>query len=189
MKIDRTSRTSRAASVAGTLAAIVAFAVAAPASLGAQESGIMMGAMAPSAAVVSLDGKAMDLKSFYGGKPVVLEFWATWCPLCAKLEPAMQAARTKYAGKVTFVSVGVNQNQSAERQRAHAEKNGIGGEFVFDRDGAATKAFSVPHTSYVVVLDASGKVVYTGVGAEQDIDAAVEKALTASMTMKKDMER
>lgn len=166
------------------LSAIRAIAVAAvltAAPLAAQDAGIAMGAMAPGAAVVSLDGKAMDLKSFYGNKPVVLEFWATWCPLCRKLEPAMQAARARYAGQVTFVSVGVSQNQSAERQKAHAEKNGMTGEFVFDRDDAATKAFAVPHTSYVVVLDASGKVVYTGVGADQDIDAAVKKGLAASM--------
>jgi predicted transcriptional regulator len=92
----------------------------------------------------------------------------------------MQAARTKYADQVTFVSVGVSQNQSAERQKAHAAKNGMTGEFVFDRDDAATKAFAVPHTSYVVVLDARGKVVYTGVGADQDIESAVRKGLAAS---------
>lgn len=144
----------------------------------AQESGIAVGTMAPAAAVETLDGRALDLSSYYAaGKPVVLEFWATWCPLCRQMEPAMQAARTKYAGRVTFVSVGVSANQSPERQRRHAEANGMGGEFVFDRHDHAIKAFSVPHTSYVVVLDASGRVTYTGVGPEQDIEAAVRKGL------------
>jgi two-component sensor histidine kinase len=74
---------------------------------------------------------------------------------------------------VTFVSVGVPQNQTPERQREYATKNQLAGEFVFDRDGAAIAAYKVPHTSYVVVIDKSGKVVYTGVGPEQDIEAAV----------------
>ena len=89
----------------------------------------------------------------------------------------MQAARAKYADRVHFVSVGVPSNQSAQKQKAYAEKAGLGGQFVFDKAGAAMKAFAVPHTSYVVVIDKSGKVVYTGVGADQDIDAAVMKAM------------
>ena len=158
-------------------AAAFALSFAAPTALAAQDMGIKVGTIAPSAAVESLDGKAMDLGTMYGEMPVVLEFWATWCPLCKKLEPAMQSARAKYAGKVQFVSVGVPSNQSAEKQKAYADKAGLGGQFVFDKSGAAMKAFAVPHTSYVVVIDKAGKVVYTGVGAEQDIDAAVMKAM------------
>ncbi len=152
---------------------------------GSVSAGIAVGTKAPGAMVETLDGRAIDLASYVAqGKPVVLEFWATWCPLCRKLEPAMQAARTKYADQVLFVSVGVSANQSPERQRAHVEANGMGGEFVFDRHDAATKAFAVPHTSYVVVLDARGVVVYTGVGEKQDIDAAVRKGLAAPEGMR-----
>ncbi len=156
---------------------IASLLVLGSATAGAQDTGILVGATAPSAAVESLDGKAMNLSDYYGEKPVVLEFWATWCPLCRKLEPSMKAAQTKYAGKVNFVSVGVSSNQSPVRQKAYADKQKLGGEFVFDKSDAATKAFSVPHTSYVVVIDRNRKVVYTGVGDDQDIDAAVAKAM------------
>jgi thiol-disulfide isomerase/thioredoxin len=142
-----------------------------------QEGGIMVGAMAPAAKVTMLDGTAVDLEKFYGEKPVVLEFWATWCPLCKALEPAMQTARQKYAGKATFVSVGVSNNQTAMRQKEYAEKQRLSGEFVFDDQGVATKAFMVPHTSYIVIIDKHRKVIYTGVGEKQDVDAAVRKAL------------
>jgi thiol-disulfide isomerase/thioredoxin len=121
------------------------------------------GAIAPGAGVRTLDGKAADLSQYIGKTPVVLEFWATWCPLCKKLEPAMQAAREKYAKQVTFVSVGVKDNQTADKQMAFANEMHIG-TFVFDRDGKAVAAYKVPHTSYIVVIDKMGKVVYTGVG-------------------------
>ena len=68
----------------GVLAALVAQTAH------AQEGGIMLGAAAPSAKVTMLDGTATDLSKFYGDKPVVLEFWATWCPLCKKLEPSLR---------------------------------------------------------------------------------------------------
>jgi TATA-box binding protein (TBP) (component of TFIID and TFIIIB) len=39
------------------------------------------------------------------------------------------------------------------------------------------RAFQAPSTSYVVLLDASGKVAYTGVGADQDIEAALQRVV------------
>lgn len=177
----RASRFARRALAA--LALTVATLAAATATAGranAQEAGIAVGSVAPGAAVVALDGSAADLAQYVGKGPVVLEFWATWCPLCRKLEPAMQAAREKYGDRVRFVSVGVSNNQSAERQQAYVTDKKLGGTFVFDRDDRAVAAYKAPHTSYVVVIDAAGKVVYTGVGAEQDVDAAVGRALAGT---------
>jgi cytochrome oxidase Cu insertion factor (SCO1/SenC/PrrC family) len=58
------------------------------------------------------------------------------------------------------------------------------GVLVFDRDGHAVKAYATPHTSYVVAIDKAGKVVYTGVGGEQDIEAAVSRALATADAMR-----
>ena len=162
-----------AASTVVALAALFAISSAAH----AQEAGIAIGTKAPSAMVETLDGKPMDLGSYVGKKPMVIEFWATWCPLCKKLEPAMSAARAKYGRDVAFIGVGVSQNQSPARQQAYITEQQMTGEYVFDKDGAAYKAYKATHTSYVVVVDGNGMVVYTGVGPEQDIDAAVKKAL------------
>jgi thiol-disulfide isomerase/thioredoxin len=159
-----------------TIVVLSAAGLFAPERVRAQE-GIMLGTVAPGAAVETLDGTKADLGTYLHGKPAVLEFWATWCPLCKQLEPQMDAARKKYAGRVAFVSVGVKDNQTPEKQKAYVESKQLGGEFVFDRDGKAVAAYKVPHTSYLVVVNAAGKVVYTGVGPEQNVDAAVSKAL------------
>jgi len=137
--------------------------------------GLKVGVEAPTAAVERLDGGAVNIADYYGRQPVVLEFWATWCPLCRKLEPSLQAAREKYAGKVTFVSVGVPANQTPEKQKAYVAERKLAGVFTFDRSSAAMKAFAVPHTSYIVVVGTDRRVVYTGVGDDQDIDAVLAK--------------
>ncbi|MEP6508588.1 MAG: hypothetical protein ABJC63_10215, partial [Gemmatimonadales bacterium] len=50
--------------------------------VGAQETaGIAVGTKAPGAVVETLDGKPADIARFIGSKPVIMEFWATWCPL------------------------------------------------------------------------------------------------------------
>lgn len=141
--------------------------------LAAQETGIAVGATAPGAAVHTLDGRAVNLASYLGKGPVVMEFWATWCPLCKQLEPALAAARAKYGDRVTFIGMTVPQNQTPERAKAFIAKHAMQGVYLFDTDGAATKAYAVPHTSYLVVIDAAGKVVYTGVGGTQDVEAAL----------------
>ena len=143
----------------------------------AQDGGIALGAKAPSAHVQSLDGKPVELSSVLGAGPTLIEFWATWCPNCKELEPTLTAAQTKYAGRVRFVTVAVAINESLERVRKHAAVHPLPGTIVYDADGNAAGAFDAPATSYVVVIDHAGKVVYTGVGGTQDIDAAIRKAL------------
>jgi thiol-disulfide isomerase/thioredoxin len=158
------------------LAAI--FAVAAlGAQARAQDSGIAVGTKAPAAAVETLDGQAAELSSMFGKGPVVIQFWATWCPTCKAMEPAMQAAQQKYAGKVTFVGVAVSVNQTPRAVQAYAEKHVPTVRQFFDRRGKAVDAYEVPATGFVVVVNKAGVVVYTGLGSEVNLDAAIKKAM------------
>jgi len=143
----------------------------------AQDMGLELGTRAPSAAVETLDGKAANLAQYIGKAPVLIEFWATWCPNCRELEPHLKAVHAKYANQMKFVGVSVSVNQSPDRVRAYVAKHEIPGDQFFDRSGAATGAYDVPATSYVVVLDKAGKVVYTGLGGDQDLEKAIKKAL------------
>jgi thiol-disulfide isomerase/thioredoxin len=145
--------------------------------LDAQSVGLPVGTIAPGAAVQTIDGKPIDLKQYIGTTPVVFEFWATWCPNCAELEPTMHALKAKYGDKVKLVGVAVSVNQSPARVKAFAEKHKLPLEVVWDHDGNATDVYLAPATSYVVIVDKAGKVVYTGLGGKQDLDAAVAKLL------------
>src|ERR1041385_1104815 len=126
----------------------------------------------------SLTGDSVPLSQWVGKKPVILEFWATWCPICAELLPRMEAAQKKYGDRVAFLVVAVAVNQSKNTVRRHVEREPMPFTFLWDGNGAAVRAFQAPSTSYIAVLDAKGKVVYTGVGEDQDIDAAVSRAVT-----------
>ena len=154
-------------------AAIVALA-AAPAA--AQDLGIAVGATAPGGPLETLTGQTVDLASYLGKQPTVIEFWATWCGNCKQLEPALRAAHVKYGTTVRFVTVAVSVNQSIQRVKAWQSANKLPGDLLYDRKGTVSGAYDVPATSYVVVADKTGKIVYTGVGGTQNIDAAIAKA-------------
>ena len=108
---------------------------------------------------------------------MLIEFWATWCPNCRELRPTMDAVAAKYGDRVQFVGIAVSVNENPARVKAFVAKYHLPGVNYFDTDGDASGAFDAPATSYVVVLDRTGKVVYTGLGGKQDLEAAIRKAL------------
>ena len=161
---------------------ILAFAlpvlfVFASGSAAAQESGIAVGAQAPGALVQTLDGKSIDMGSWVGKSPMLIEFWAFWCPNCKQLEPTLLALHRKYGSKVRFLNVAVSVSETRDRVKAFTSKKKYPYQTVYDAEGKATEAYDVPATSYVVVLDRSGKVVYTGMGGKQDLEPAILRAL------------
>ncbi|HLB36207.1 MAG TPA: TlpA disulfide reductase family protein [Gemmatimonadales bacterium] len=178
MKTQKRQRRQRRQKVAARhiAAAAAALLVAAPA-WAQDDLGIPLGTVAKAVTIEDLDGRPVDLGQFIGKKAVLLEFWATWCPLCRALEPKMVAAQRQHGDRVEFIVVAVAVNQSKASIKRHLERHPMPFRVLWDTNGNAVRAFQAPSTSYVVTLDASGKVAYTGAGEDQDIEAAVQVAL------------
>src|SRR5690606_23602539 len=80
----------------GLVLALIVFA-AAPAMLAAQDGiGLPVGERPPAVEIEDLDGAPVDLGQYIGKKPVLIQFWATWCPLCEELKPQLDAARARF---------------------------------------------------------------------------------------------
>lgn len=158
------------------MAAICCFV--APLAAQDESIGIAHGATPAAVTIEDLAGQPVELARYIGKKPVVFEFWATWCPLCEALFPKLEAAARAHAGAVDVVVVAVAVNQSKRSILRHLERHPMPFAAIYwDTDGKATRAFQAPSTSYVVALDASGKVVYTGLGDGQDIETAMKRAV------------
>jgi thiol-disulfide isomerase/thioredoxin len=159
------------------IALTTALLVGSAPNLAAQESGIAVGTRAPVVAVNDLDGKPVDLGQYIGKRPVFLEFWATWCEQCEALLPRLRAAQAAYGSQVEFFGVNVTVNQSPERVRKYLQEHEPGFRPLYDDQGTSIRAFQVPATSYVVILDRTGKVAYTGSGGSQEFDGVLRKVI------------
>lgn len=160
------------------LSTIALSTIASPALAQEETIGIPVGSsVAAPIQVQDLDGNAVDLADYIGKKPVLVEFWATWCPLCKALMPQIEAAKARHGDNVDILIVAVGVGQSRNSVKRHAAEHPMPGKVFFDVAGAATRAFSAPSTSYIVTLDAKGKVTYTGLGDKQKVEGAVQKAI------------
>ena len=151
-----------------------------PSGLEAQSGGVSLalGTEGPTAELEDLDGNAVSLLDYVeAGKPAVLEFWATWCEQCEALQPQFDELQARYGEQVSVVAIAVGVSQSVRRVKRHIADHDPGYPYLFDKRGAAVRAYNATTTSIVVVLDSDGKVAYTGVGTDQDVIGAVESLL------------
>lgn len=124
------------------------------------------GYLAPNFELTTLDGETVRL-SDYRGKPVLINFWATWCPPCREEMPDIQAFHEKMGDEV--VILGVNLREPPQTVRAFVEEFGYTWTFPLDRDGAVTELYGVRYIPTSFWLDRNGVIrqVYPGPMTEE----------------------
>lgn len=153
----------------------LALTLAAP--LAAQQRPPGVGDLAPVVMVNDLDGQPVRVGVAPGKRGAVIEFWATWCEVCAALMPKVEAAHAKYGDRVDFIGVNVTVNDSRARVVRYLAQHQPPFRTVYDTAGASQRAFGASTTSYVVIVDASGRIRYTGTGSSQDLMGELAKVV------------
>ena len=126
--------------------------------------------IAPDFQVYDKNGNGVHLSDFFG-KPIVLNFWASWCGPCQSEMPDFNEKYAELGGDVHFVMVNMTDGgrETVETASAFIEKNGYDFPVLFDTKSEAAMtygAYSLP-TSFFI--NAEGHVIAQAVGA---IDAA-----------------
>ncbi|WP_409344656.1 TlpA family protein disulfide reductase [Paenibacillus sp. MBLB4367] len=121
------------------------------------DSAPKVGFNAPAFELTALDGKPYRV----GGerdKPVLVNFWASWCIPCQIEAPDIQALYEKFQGKFDLYAVNVTSQDTRKEAEAFAKTYGFTFPILLDQEGAALDAYrfqSIP-TSFLV--DRSGKI-------------------------------
>ncbi len=115
-----------------------------------------LGHPAPDFTLMTPDGREISLSDFRG-QPVLINFWATWCPPCRAEIPALEATARDYNGQA--VILGVDVQESADSVQAFISEFGMTYPVVLDGDASVAQTYRVRAfpTSYLV--DRRGVIV------------------------------
>ena len=120
-----------------------------------------VGHPAPDITLTTTAGETFKLSDLRG-TPVVLNFWATWCPPCRAELPELQAASQRLAGQVAIV--GVNQAEAPAEVGAFAEKLGLTFAIPLDQDAEVSRLYRVRSLPTTFFIDRSGVIRQIQIG-------------------------
>ena len=119
--------------------------------------------IAPPFTLEDRNGRKVSLSDFHG-RPVLLDFWATWCGPCRVTMPEVERFHRKYRGKGLQV-VGVNIEGKSKKVLQYLDKNGYSFQVLFDKGdwGAeVVKKYQITSIPRTFLIGPDGNVIYKG---------------------------
>ena len=127
-------------------------------------TGLNIGQVPPSFSLLQTDGTTFDIEAARG-KPVVLNFWASWCPPCRAEMPDL-ATFAEERNDVTVVAINTTTSErDVEAARSFVAPYEEAFTVVYDSEGAVADAYRVQAMPTTYVLDASGTIIAKQYGA------------------------
>ena len=138
---------------------------------------------APDFTVYNADGSTATLAE-KAGKPVFINFWATWCPPCRSELGDINKAFETYGDKIEFMMVNLTDGYNGETQptvEAFVAANGYRFPVYFDLDSSAAIAYGVRSIPTTVLVGSDGTLLHTqmGVMSESQIEAFMQSLLAS----------
>ena len=135
---------------------------------------VRIGNPAPDFTLNTLDNQPIKLSQFRG-KPVLINFWATWCQPCEAELPLLE--QTYQANQDKLVIIGVNMREDAGTVAARVDKVGLQYPVALDSSGDVTNRYQVRAFPTSLFVDKNGIVQRITLGAltEDTIRSALER--------------
>jgi peroxiredoxin len=133
----------------------------------------VVGSPAPEFELNLLDGSRVNLKDFYG-KPVLINFWATWCAPCELEMPAFESRYAARGGEFSILAI--NNAESREKVQQYASNLGLTFPIVLDPEGRVQRLYNIRGYPTSLLLDAEGviRVYHIGLMSEAQLDKYLE---------------
>jgi len=138
----------------------------------------LQGLDAPDFSLRLLDGGVLNLEEHLGKRPIVLDFWAVWCPACRAGIPKLAAVVEQFKDK-DVVICSVNMGDSQDGIASFLKTNAVQIPVAMDERNAVGNAYQVRSIPTKVFIDREGKVSKVTVGTltESAFSEAIQKLL------------
>lgn len=150
-RLKRGGQVLALACVAGLLALLVW-------KLAHQQHAPAIGSVAPGFTLPRLEGGGTVSLASFRGRPVVLNFWASWCKPCKDEAAVLERDWRRYRGS-GVVFIGVDQKDLAPDARTFVAAHDLTFPMVRDVSGAVTSSYGISQVPETYVLDGQGRVV------------------------------
>lgn len=104
-----------------------------------------------------LGGGTINLADYRGEKPVILDFWASWCPNCKRDMPRLNAWYQKYQDRVEVI--GINLQEPEGTVQRFVDSRGITFPIALDPQRIASRAFQIQYTNTHILISKEGQVI------------------------------
>ncbi|MBI3027840.1 TlpA family protein disulfide reductase [Candidatus Woesearchaeota archaeon] len=129
------------------------------------DTGIRKGQIPPDFTISTIDGKQLNLREFKDeNKPILLYFWASWCPYCSQDFSVVKDIYPKYADGVTFLAIDLDLNENAELIKNYKNKKGLAGVDFAEGKESILSDYGITHTTTKYAIGKNGDILYKGSG-------------------------
>lgn len=110
--------------------------------------------------VTDADGTERTLSSF-AGKPIVVNFWASWCSVCKQEFPDFQSAYETYGSEVEFVMVNMTDGfrETESKAKSFIDENGYTFPIYYDLEQNAASVYGIRSLPTTYFIDAEGTII------------------------------
>jgi thiol-disulfide isomerase/thioredoxin len=130
----------------------------------ALEQGIGKGQISPDFSVTTVEGEKLKLSQFTNEMPVLVYFWASWCPYCSRDFEAVKAVYPQYSGKIKFIAIDLDLGEDEELIRRYRDNKQLEGIDFSVGQRSILSDYAVKYTTTKYAIGRNGIIMYKGSG-------------------------